>query len=101
MVLIMESNPSYGLDHSDGSESDTNLDELPGPNDEIEENCNYLKNTCWLCVIQEKINQGLVVKMVCGTDIPEDKAFYFSLQIHGGRPRQKSSMILVKKWFWN
>ena len=43
----MESNPSYGLDHSDGSESDTNLDGLlPGPNDEMEENCNYLKNTC-------------------------------------------------------
>ena len=40
----MESNPSYGLDHSDGSESDTNLDGLlPVPNDEIEENCNYLK----------------------------------------------------------
>ena len=46
MVLIMESNPSYVLDHSDGSESDTNLDGLPVPNDEIEENCNYFKNTC-------------------------------------------------------
>ena len=47
MVLIMESNPSYGLDHSDGSESDTNLDGLTVPNDEIEENCNYIfKNTC-------------------------------------------------------
>ena len=44
MVLIIESNPGYGLDHSDGSESDTNLGGLP--NDEIEENCNYLKNTC-------------------------------------------------------
>ena len=42
----MGSNPGYGLDHSDGSESDTNLVGLPGPNDEIEENCNYLKNTC-------------------------------------------------------
>ena len=46
MDVILESNPGYGLDHSDGSESDTNLVGLPGPNDEIEENCNYLKNTC-------------------------------------------------------
>ena len=46
MVLIIESNPGYGLDHSDGSESDTNLDVLPVPNDEIEENCNNFKNTC-------------------------------------------------------
>ena len=62
----MESNPSYGLDHSDGSESDTNLDGLlPGPNDEMEENCNYLKNTCGVSVIQEKIDQGLVVKIRC------------------------------------
>ena len=56
MDVILESNPGYGLDHSDGSESDTNLVGLPGPNDEIEENCNYLKNTCRLSVIQEKID---------------------------------------------
>ena len=42
----MELSPSYGLGHSDGSEADTNFVGLPGPNDEIEENCNYLKNTC-------------------------------------------------------
>ena len=48
----MGSNPGYGLDHSDGSESDTNLVGLPGPNDEIEENCNYLKNTCRLSVLK-------------------------------------------------
>ena len=48
----MESNPSHGLEHSDGSESDTNLVGRPGPNDEIEENCNYLKNTCLLSVIR-------------------------------------------------
>ena len=39
----MESNPINGLDHSDGSESNTNLDGLPGSTGEIEENCKYLK----------------------------------------------------------
>ena len=38
----MEPNPGYGLDHGDDPESDTNLVGLPGPNDEIEENCNCL-----------------------------------------------------------
>ena len=41
MVLIMESNPVYGLSHSDDSESDADLDGVPEPNDDTEENCNY------------------------------------------------------------
>ena len=42
MVLIMETNPVYGLSHSDDSESDADLDGIPEPNDDVaEENCNY------------------------------------------------------------
>ena len=42
MVLIMETNPVYGLSHSDDSESDADLDGIPEPNDDVAgENCNY------------------------------------------------------------
>ena len=56
MVLIMESNPVYGLSHSDDSESDTDLDGILEPNDDVAEgNCNYqwklfcfFKTAIWL-----------------------------------------------------
>ena len=54
MVLIMESNPVYGFSHSDDSESDTDLDGVPEPNDDVAEgNCNhqwffFKKTAIWL-----------------------------------------------------
>ena len=41
MVLIMESNPLYGLDQSDDSESGTELNRIHESSEDVENNCKY------------------------------------------------------------